>query len=97
MFFKKFRPECKDVKNALTRMGFELRKGNSGSSHEQWVKHIDGRIYKVTVDCPKAPFGDELVKSMANQAGVSKRTFLEYCKDKKKKGHPLESNVTGPA
>jgi hypothetical protein len=40
------------------------------------------------IDCPKSPFGDTLVNSMANQAEVSKRTFLEYCHDKKLKIDP---------
>ena len=97
MFFGKFRPDCKAVKNALTRMGFEPRKNSSGTSHEQWVRCIKDRMFKVTVDCPKAPFGDDLVKSMATQAGVTKRQFIEYCKDKKKIGHPLESTASGPA
>jgi len=32
---------------------------------------------KVTVDCPKQPFTDFLVKSMASQAGVSVRDFYK--------------------
>lgn len=88
MLFNKFRPECRDVKDALKRMGFEERA--TKGSHNHWVKVIGGRLYKVTVDCPKAPFGNDLCKSMAAQAGLTKRQFLEYCKDKKKKGHPLE-------
>lgn len=89
MLFNKFRPECRDVKSALKRLGFEERA--TKGAHNHWVKVINGHLYKVTVDCPKAPFGDDLCKSMAAQAGLSKRQFLEYCKDKKKKGHPLES------
>ncbi|MFZ2172034.1 MAG: hypothetical protein WAW61_20635 [Methylococcaceae bacterium] len=44
-------------------------------SHEQWVKEENGRLYKVTVDCPKAPFSQALIKSLAEQAGVKKKDF----------------------
>lgn len=63
---------CRDIKRALRSLGFDPRP-TSATSHEQWVKVQDGRIYKVTVDCPKQPFGPDLVASMARQAGVSKR------------------------
>lgn len=87
-FFQKFAPPtCSEVKAALKAMGFSPEKQN-GTSHEHWTKIANGKFYKVTVDCPKAPFGDTLVKSMANQAGVSKKVFLQYCHDKKKKGDP---------
>lgn len=60
----------------------------SGTSHEHYKKVVRGKLYKVTVDCPKAPFGDTLQKSMASQAGVSKKVFLQYCHDKKLKKDP---------
>lgn len=81
--------DCADLKRALRRLGFEPEPGK-GSSHEQWRLVIDGRLYKVTVDCPKAPFSDDLLSSMANQAGLSKRELIAYCKDKKRKGHPKQ-------
>ena len=87
MFTKFGKPTCKQVKSALKRMGFVF-KAQNGTSHEQWIREVNGRLYKVTVDCPKAPFGDYLTESMASQAGVSKRIFLQYCFDKKKKGDP---------
>lgn len=68
-------------------MGFEERPQN-GTSHQHWIKEVDGHLYKVTVDCPKAPFSDFLVGSMAAQAGVSKKVFLQYCNDKKLKKDP---------
>lgn len=68
-------------------MGFTSQK-QKGTSHEHWIKTANGKLHKVTVDCPKAPFGDTLVSSMANQAGVSKSTFLLYCHDKKLKTDP---------
>ena len=85
------KPTCKEVKTALRNMGF-VSEGQKGTSHEHWSREVKGRLYKVTVDCPKAPFGDDLTKSMASQAGVSKRVFLEYCFDKKKKGILLSSH-----
>jgi len=87
-FFQKFAPPtCSQVKIALKNMGFISEK-QKGTSHEHWIKVVKGKLYKVTVDCPKAPFSDTLVSSMANQAGVSKRTFLIYCHDKKLKQDP---------
>lgn len=65
---------CKEVKHILTNLGFAPRERKS-TSHEQWVKKADGRCWKVTVDCPKAPFSDMLVGSMARQAGVSVKDF----------------------
>ncbi len=88
MFFQKYAPQtCPQVKAALKNMGFSPQK-QDGTSHEHWEKITDGKLDKVTVDCPKAPFGDTLVKSMANQAGVSKKVFLRYCHDKKLKTDP---------
>ena len=50
-----------------------------GTSHEQWVKYdADGKLLgKVTVDCPKAPFSQDSISFMAQQAGVSKNDFYE--------------------
>lgn len=67
---------CKDVKRILKNMGFHPRP-QKGTSREQWVRHIDGKFYKVTVDRPKSPFGHDLVASMAKQAGVSRKAFYE--------------------
>ena len=68
-------------------MGFEPQK-QDGTSNEHWKKIVNGKLYKVTVDCPKAPFSETLVKSMAAQAGVSKKVFLQYCFDKKSRDDP---------
>ena len=67
---------CKDVKRVLAYLGFVARP-QKGTSHEQWVKVEGGKILKVTVDCPKAPFSQTLIKSMAEQAGKTKKDF--YC------------------
>jgi len=75
--------ECSDVKKALKRLGFEPRP-QKGTSHEQWVKRDGGRLFKVTVDCPKSPFSLTLVDSMAAQAGISRRQLYQAA-DKKKK------------
>ena len=65
---------CKQVKQILKSLGFEPRP-RKGTSHEHWVKIQDNKLYKVTVDCPKAPFSQTLISSMARQAGVSKKGF----------------------
>jgi predicted RNA binding protein YcfA (HicA-like mRNA interferase family) len=69
---------CRQVKAALKDAGFEERKGN-GSSHEKWVKTGENTRWIVTVDCPKAPFSKDLIKSMAKQAGMSTKDFHELC------------------
>lgn len=65
---------CKEVKQILDTLGFAPRP-QKATSHEQWVKKANDRIYKVTVDCPKAPFSQDLISSMARQAGVTKKQF----------------------
>ena len=70
---------CKDIKKILAYLGFTPRP-TKGTSHEQWVKEENGRLYKVTVDCPKAPFSQTLIKSMSEQAGVKKRDFYRIFK-----------------
>jgi len=64
--------EAREVKKALRSFKFELR--DQRGSHEQWVS-TSAPFRKVTVDCPKAPFGHFLVQSMARQAGVSVDDF----------------------
>lgn len=66
---------CKEVKRILQSLGFHYR--NTEGSHENWIKDEGGRRWKVTVDCPKQPFTDFLIKSMASQAGVSVREFYK--------------------
>jgi predicted RNA binding protein YcfA (HicA-like mRNA interferase family) len=70
---------CKDLKAILSYLGFsfDTQKG----SHEQWVLIKDGRKYKVTVDCPKSPFSQTLIKSMAAQAGKTKKDFYAILKN----------------
>lgn len=65
---------CKEVKRILAKLGFIHR--NTEGSHEQWVTP-DGVIpfRKVTVDCPKAPFSQDLIGSMHRQAGVTRKQF----------------------
>ena len=70
---------CDEVKRILRNLGFEPRP-RKATSHEQWVKQEAGRFYKVTVDCPKAPFSQDLVRWMAKQAGVSKKEFYNALK-----------------
>ncbi|MFA5922660.1 MAG: type II toxin-antitoxin system HicA family toxin [Methylococcaceae bacterium] len=70
---------CKDVKKILAYFGFVARP-IKGTSHEHGVKVEKGRLYKVTVDCPKAPFSQTLIKSMAEQAGLNKKDFYRIFK-----------------
>ena len=70
---------CKDVKAILAYLDFVAR-SRKGTSPEQWVKIENGKLYKVTVDCPKAPFSQTLIKSMAEQAGVKKKDFYRIFK-----------------
>lgn len=65
---------CKNVKQIPTTLGFVARP-KTGTSHEHWVKTENGKRLKVTVDCPKAPFSQDLIGSMARQAGVTKKQF----------------------
>lgn len=67
---------CKEVKAILKKLGFEPRP-QKGTSHEQWVKKTEHDFWKVTVDCPKEPFSQELIKSIASQAGLSKKEFYK--------------------
>ena len=71
---------CKEVKKILTKLGFQPRP-QRGTSHEQWAKVVGGRLHKVTVDCPNAPFSQDLIRSMASQAGVSKKDFYKALDD----------------
>jgi len=72
---------CKQVKKILTNLGFAPRAQGS-TSHQHWIKDVPAKEpdirakrYKVTVDCPKSPFSQILISSMATQAGVSKKEF----------------------
>jgi len=69
---------CKEVKAILTYLGFTFtaQKG----SHKHWVLIKNERKYKVTVDCPKAPFSQMLISSMASQAGTTKKDFYAILK-----------------
>jgi len=70
---------AKQVRRGLKALGFTKREAKSGTSHEHWVKIEGNRIYKVTVDAPKEPFTQDLITSMASQAGVSKKKFYAAC------------------
>jgi hypothetical protein len=62
----------------LAALGFTKREKKAGTSHEDWTATIDGKFRKVTVDCPKAPFSQNLIASMAKQAGVTKKTIYDF-------------------
>lgn len=69
---------CKELKAILIYLGFVF--DTQRGSHEHWVLIKDNRKYKVTVDCPKAPFSQILIKSMAAQAGKTKKDFYKILK-----------------
>lgn len=75
--------DCTDIKRALKELDF-VPAPRTGTSHEQWVRRDAQRLYKVTVDCPKAPFSLDLIDSMAKQAGVSRRDLYRAA-DKRQK------------
>ncbi len=63
------------MKKILKFLGFEKRE--QAGSHEQWIRDDSGRRYKVTLDCPKAPFSQDLIEYMAAQAGVTKKRIYQ--------------------
>lgn len=66
--------DCRDVKRLLKLLGFQLIPTHRGS-HEKFGMFARGCERRVTVDCPKAPFSHDLVRSMASQAGLSRDEF----------------------
>ncbi len=73
-----YRPlKCRDVKRALTNLGFTKRPPTAGTSHESWTATIDGKFRKVTVDCHKGEVKAKDVKSIIGQADVGKRKFFD--------------------
>ena len=69
---------CAEVKTILKNLGFSPRP-QKGTSHEHWVR--EGNPFrKVTVDCPKAPFSQDLIGMMAWQDGVTKKQFYAALK-----------------
>jgi len=72
-------PDYRQVVRALRALGFEMRP-QKATGHEQWFRgptKQDPQPRKVTVSKHLEPFGPDLVASMARQAGVEKRRFLE--------------------
>ena len=73
--------EVRDVKRILNNMGFEEQpqKGTSHVHYKKTIKRPDGsdRLLKVTVDLHNAPFSRTMVRYMAAQAGVPKKTWYQ--------------------
>lgn len=67
-----------DVERGLKAMGFKKR-AQKGTAHVHWTKTIGKKLFKVTVDSHLAPFSQDLIKSMARQAGISTNQFYEAC------------------
>jgi hypothetical protein len=85
---------CDEFKAVLATLGFAKRAPRSGTTHEDWVATIDGVFRKVTVDCPKAPFSQELISSMARQAGVTKKRIYEVHFGLQEQAHPHAATVS---
>jgi hypothetical protein len=85
---------CDEFKTVLEKLGFSKRPQKSGTTHEDWVATIDGRFYKVTVDCPKAPFSQDLISSMAKQAGVSKKKIYDIHFGRESVSRPIKAAVS---
>jgi len=73
------RLKCNEVKKILKKLGFEERP-QKGTSHQHYISDRGGKRYKVTVDCPKAPFSVILMKSMIRQSGYSLKEWLKHKK-----------------
>lgn len=54
-------------------LGFSMVR--QAGSHEHFQMFARGKLRTVTVDCPKAPFSPDLIKSMSDQAGLNKKEF----------------------
>lgn len=78
----------REVIRALLFLGFVFRNASSGTSHDSYVGTFRGRFRKVTVDCPKAPFSQDLISSMANQAGLTKKELYSAVQGIKPHGWP---------
>lgn len=78
---------CAEVKTILKNLGFqpELR---TGTSHEKWSKVEAGTKRVVTVDCPKAPFSQDLIRYMA----LTKRRSTHSSSSPASPGFPLPAD-----
>jgi predicted RNA binding protein YcfA (HicA-like mRNA interferase family) len=66
---------CARVIRAVHSLGFT--KVTQNGSHQQFEKIVEGRKYKVTVDCHNGEVSAKNIKSIVGQAGVSKIQFLQ--------------------
>ena len=71
----KKRLTAKEVRSILKALDFTHR--STAGGHEQWVREQPPPFRKVTVDAHVAPFGHDLIRYMANQAGVSVKDFYD--------------------
>lgn len=78
----------KQVITALLMLGFCFRKATSGTSHDSYIGMFRGQFRKVTVDCPKSPFGQDLISSMARQAGLTKKELYAAVRGLTPEGWP---------
>jgi predicted RNA binding protein YcfA (HicA-like mRNA interferase family) len=67
-----------EVERGLKAAGFE-EQPKTGTSHVKWKRYAGDTKYIVTVDAHHAPFSQQLIASMASQAGLSVKQFYELC------------------
>jgi predicted RNA binding protein YcfA (HicA-like mRNA interferase family) len=71
----KKRLTAKEVRRIVKTLGFRHQSDEGG--HEHWVRDEPQPFRKVTISAHVAPFGHDLIRYMAKQAGVSIRDFYE--------------------
>ena len=71
----KKRLTAKEVRRIVKALGFRHQSDEGG--HEHWIRDHPHPFRKVTISAHVAPFGHDLIRYMANQAGVSVREFYE--------------------
>jgi predicted RNA binding protein YcfA (HicA-like mRNA interferase family) len=67
---------CRLAERALKNLGF-VEDTQKGTSHRQFKKIIDNRMFKVTLDCHRGEVSARNIASMSKQAGVSKSEFYD--------------------
>jgi predicted RNA binding protein YcfA (HicA-like mRNA interferase family) len=70
---------CRLAERALLNLGFIEDKGR-GTSHRQFRKIVDAKLFKVTLDCHGGEVTARNVKNMSKQAGISASEFYRAAK-----------------
>lgn len=77
---------CKEVIAALQFLGFVFARQRG--SHQYYTGTFRGKFRNVTVDCPNSPFSQDLISSMAGQAGLTKKELYAAVKGAKPSDWP---------